>query len=432
MENEMAVGLSPEAVFQEEAVVHREERGTLDGSAQELLSEITHISARAEAQVAEVEQGFQGEKTLAESGAVLGLNTTESTAALDGVNFTARLESLHDRLGKNTERLEGAMKRAVGVAASAFVLSLATPVFAENPTTIGEALTQRENPTLAVEQAPLPSYEEAKQRLRASILTAPSEERAIFVRIKDGAPMKTLIYKKGESASVGMTDGEYEEFLAAMKSRTATIEDVHTHPVHALKSVGFISSTEAEAMSRGDMVPASLEPSVTDWNMLFMHDETYSFPPGQMSHRVIDPTGEWEYGVSDSGSSFIEGMRKGREEIDGLTDLADLGLDADVLTYLKGVVGENESVAQVLSKIFNGEDGTVEVRKKLLDRVATITSKYVSVHDMSKYAELISPLSITMNREERQTRALRMKELAASLGFRLSYTPNPDLVKMAP
>lgn len=393
-------------------------------SAQELAEEITAVSEQADVLMKNAERGLvDGSTSLRVSGEALGVDEVGMQSVFDAAHFSLRTESFRDRLRQSADRLQEAAKRGAGIATTAWALGIATPMLAETAPLSLEALMQSAVSTERVERPPLPMYEKVKQQFRDSILTAPAEERAIFVRTKDGGPMSTMILKRGQSVSVGFTEEENVAYEEAMHSRTAVIEDVHTHPISALKHVGLIDEDKAEAMSRGELPPASAEPSAQDWNMLFTDDSTYNFPPGQISHRVIDGTGEWEYGVSDSSSPFILGMRKTQREFSKITDL---GLSADDQRYLEGVIAENETVFHALEKVMNGqgEQASLALRQKLLDHVGPVMAKNVSPKDIEKYAELTQPLSTSMNSEERRARILRMEAIAPSLGFRLTYTPH--------
>lgn len=396
----------------------------LGESAQELFNEITSVTERSDVLASESERGFSDNtNVLNESAEALGLDAEEERAALNEIGFAEREASLRERLSESVDRLKEALKRGTGAATTAFVLGIATPAFAETPTTPFEELAQ--NTAASVERVPLPTYEEAKKMLRDSTYTASTEEMAIFARMKDGEPMKTIMFKKGGSVSVSITNEEYEQFIALMKSRTAEIESVHTHPISAQESVGLISKEQGDAMRRGEMAPSSNEPSVIDWGMLLDNDTAYNFPSGQISYRVIDPTGEWEYGVRDSGSPFIRGIRKANHEAASI-GVSNLGLTDDEKAYLKAVFDRNETTMHGMQEILNGGGDTMgfEIRQKLLDKISPFMTKNVSAEDLAKYSELTEPLSASMNAEERLVRVHRMQEIATALGFRLSYTPH--------
>lgn len=399
----------------------------LQRSERDLSEEIGIIREKAETLLEESEEELSlGASGLDVSAHALGLDVAEKNEALETIGWNAREQDLRERLRQSAERLSEALREGAGVVSTAFVLGISTPAYAETPTAPLESLTRASVAAENQERGPLPSYEEVKKQFRASALTAPTEERAVFVRTKDGEPMKTMILTKGKSVSVGFSDTELNELSIALRSNTVEIEDVHTHPISALKTVGLISGEDADKMTRGEIAPASAEPSSQDWNILFMNDEIYNFPPGQMSQRVIDATGEWTQGVSDSGSPFITGMRKGMVELKQL-GLDGFGLTADEKAYLEEGIAQNETSFHALQKIINSDSTdplASATRKKLVNGIGEVMSKYVSLQDVRKYSELTEPHSAAMNAEERKTRVLRMEALAPELGFRLTYTPH--------
>ncbi|OGZ06331.1 MAG: hypothetical protein A2845_00845 [Candidatus Lloydbacteria bacterium RIFCSPHIGHO2_01_FULL_49_22] len=409
------------------AVVGEHEAMALRQSERDLSQEIVTLQEKFETLLKESEVELSlGASSLDASAHAFGLDAAEKNEALETIGWSAREQDLRERLHQSTERLAKALREGAGVVSTAFVLGISTPAYAETPTAPLESLTRASVATETGERSPLPSYEEVKEQFRASALIALTEERAVFVRTKDGEPMKTMILTKGKSVSVGFSDTELKELSAAMKSSTAEIEDVHTHPINALKAVGLISGEDADKMVRGELAPASAEPSSQDWNILFMNDETYNFPPGQMSQRVIDATGEWTQGISDSGSPFIVGMRKGMKELKQI-GLDGFDLTADEKAYLEESIAQDETSFHALQKIINSDSVdplASATRKKLVNGIGKVMSKYVSLEDVRKYSELTEPRSAAMNREERKARVLRMEELAPLLGFRLKYTPH--------
>ncbi len=342
------------------------------------------------------------------------------------MSYAEREQGLQGRIRTSVSYLESRFREVAQVAGTALVLGMSNPAFAETP--VSSLPLTTETKTESTESLPLPTYAEAKARLRASILTAPTEEVGYFVRTKPDQPMQTVMLKRGDSVSVVTSKDEFSQVKALIASRQADVEMVHTHPLSAIEGVGHISHEEAEKVRSGERAHFSFAPSSPDWMMLVSDDDIYDYPPGQWSNRVIDTAGEWEYGISDSSAPFIRSLRSFSKEA---SNLEQVGYSQEEKAYIEKLNEEQKEsffVVQELSKRQFADPIATNIMSKLsrhLDRSAKKSE--VSEEDLKKFSELCEPFDTNMGSSERDRKIVRMQELATSLGFHIRYTPNVDV-----
>lgn len=350
----------------------------------------------------------------------------EDGTQVNEMSYEEREQELRGRISTSVAYLEARLRDAAQAAGVALVLGMSNPTFAETPV-LSLPLTT-EASVQGTESLPLPTYTEAKARLRASILTAPTEEVGYFVRTKPNEAMQTVILKKGDSVSVETSKEEFSRVKALIASRQADVEMVHTHPLSAIEGVGSISHEEAEKVRSGERAHFSFAPSSPDWMMLISDDDIYAYPPGQWSNRVIDTAGEWEYGISDSSAPFIRSLRSFSKET---SSIEQVGYSQDEKDYIEKLNGEHKEsffVVQELNKRQFADPIATAIMTKIKQHIDRSAKKSeVTQADAEKFAELCEPFDVNMDGRERDRKISRMQELAMSLGFHIRYTQNSDV-----
>ena len=368
--------------------------------------------------------------TMHEMPANLPLPTTEhdleAGTEKNEMSYAEREQELRGRIRTSISFIEARIRNAAQVAGTALILGMSNPVFAETPASSLPLTTETRGQ--GTESLPLPTYTEAKARLRASILTAPAEEVGYFVRTKPSEAMRTVILKKGESVSVATSQEELSRVKALIVSRQADVEMVHTHPLSAIEHIGFISHEEAEKVRSGERAHFSFAPSSPDWMMLVSDDDIYAYPPGQWSNRVIDTAGEWEYGISDSAAPFIRSLRSFSKEASSLENVGYTQEEKDYLEKLNNEHAESFFIIQELNKRQFADPMANSIMTKVSEHVDRSAKKSeVSEVDAKKFAELCEPFDTSMDGSERDRKIARMQEIASSLGFYIRYTPNIEV-----
>ena len=344
------------------------------------------------------------------------------------MSYGEREQELRGRIRTTISYFEACFRDAAQVAGTALVLGMSNPVFAETPVSSLPLTTETRGQ--GHESLPLPTYTEAKARLRASILTAPAEEVGYFVRTKPGEAMRTVMLKKGESASVGISKEEFSRVKELIASRQVDVEMVHTHPLSAIEHIGSISHEESEKVRSGERAHFSFAPSSPDWMMLISDDDIYAYPPGQWSNRVIDTAGEWEYGISDSSAPFIRSLRIFSKEANNPEQVGYSQEEKDYLEKLSNEHAESFFLIQELNKRQFSDATANSIITKTSAHVDRLAKKSeVSEVDAKKFVELCEPFDINMDRSERDRKIARMQEIASSLGFYIRYTPNVDVAQ---
>lgn len=362
----------------------------------------------------------------AEQGSLLGLSESEATDVLVAGGYAEKDQVLRNKAQMLYENFRTRLAHAAQVGVAAIAIGATPPANAETPVVIPEVTLQMSQ---TLEEVKTPhTYEEAKARLREATL-APAENFGLFVRKEGDDSYSPTLLKRGTSNTVPITDEDQEKLAQAMESNTADIEMVHTHPINDFsEDVGGLNDEDREVLFRGEVPRVAMSPSPVD--LEGMAAQLSKYPPAQLSGRVIDPAGEWEYGIADSSAPFIEGVRNTYREID---EAKSLELTPEERAYLEKLNIENIHPGllqrEISSRAFSDPlaQSVLQKMNTMVARISEIRAKNITAEDDAKFSEFEGGLHpwIHPGTPEGDEEIARREKIASELGFRMKYTPNP-------
>ena len=366
-------------------------------------------------------------------GVSLGLSEEEVSAVMKSSAYIEEDVALRNK----AQTLYGAfcarLVQAAHIGLSALAIGTSAPTFAESHGVLPqEALTI----TQSLEEEKIPrTHEEAYARLRESIL-APTEHVGVFVHKEDSTSFTPEVFRSGSSNAVGLGDKGDEELKKAMESNTSDIEVAHTHPINEGTGSTYLDKKDEDILHHGGIPHIAMPPSSTDL-MGLLDDNIYKYPPAQFSGRVIDPSGEWEYGISDSAAPFIVEMHESLDEIEEKD--GKMIFSEDERAYLKKIGLDDEDLHPILllnklSSINATDPLAVSIQQKVKAVISFVNKtigKNVNAADMEKFNSLEGGISPWLHpgTPEGDAEIARRERIASELGFRLKYTPNTIATK---
>ncbi|OGZ19045.1 MAG: hypothetical protein A2494_02760 [Candidatus Lloydbacteria bacterium RIFOXYC12_FULL_46_25] len=368
---------------------------------------------------------------VAEQAAMLGLSEHETADVLVSGGYAEKDAALRDKAQALYATFRARLAQAAKVGVAAIAIGASTPAVAD-ASAVERGVTLQMAQTLEEKKIPR-TYEEAKEQLKESTL-APAESFAFLVRKQGDEVFTPTILKRGTSNTVPLTDEDREKMSEAMESNTSDIEMVHTHPINDFsEDVGGLNDEDIEILRRGGIPRVAMSPSPVDLEGLAAQLSKY--PPAQLSGRVIDPSGEWEYGIADSSAPFIAGVRKTYAEMDQIKGVE---FTPEEREYVKKLNLENIHPGLLQQEISSriGSDPLAQTVLQKMNMVASqmgaIAAKNINLSDNSKFNEFEGGWSPWMHpgTPEGDAEIARREKIAAELGFRMKYTPNPITPKV--
>lgn len=367
-----------------------------------------------------------------EQGVRLGLSQEEIAHVLTLGEYSKKDASLRATAQILQQSLLARIAQAAQVSIAALAIGTSTPALAESDVTAKEVTLQMTQ-TLKEEKMPR-TREEAYARLKESVL-APIEKAGLFVRKDGDESFAPTIFKRGASNTVPLTGDDNAKISEAMASNTSDIELVHTHPINEVtESLGGLSAHDKEIVREGGIPRVTMNPSTTDLRAFAAKFSKY--PPAQISGRVIDPSGEWEYGVADSSAPFIAGLRHAYQEMDAMN--GGVGFTPEERAYLKKLNIENIHPdllqSEISSRVGSDPLGQAVLQKMnmAVSNIDEIMGKNISHADGSKFIQLEGGWFPWMKpgTPEGDAEIAWRERTASELGFRMKYTPNPIAPKI--
>jgi hypothetical protein len=200
---------------------------------------------------------------------------------------------------------------------------------------------------------------------------------------------------------------------------------VHTHPLSAFESAGVISPDHAQAVREGRMPRLTFGPSSIDWVTYIQNEFLYEYPQGQLSGKIHDLAGEWEYGIVDSGSPFIAGMRRFLTEVASEDYVVFNSEEKQYLRVLKEEYPEEYHMTKALN--LRTDPLAASIKTKLQDRLGTAALQNISVTDLNDFTELVKPFDPYLTSIQRKEKIANMEQIAGRLGFWVRYTVDPTV-----
>lgn len=399
--------------------------------APEMLQETVAAMENSSATLAETITANPLDVATIKEGIALGLSQEEISGVLASGAYAEKDTALRDKAQAIYGTFSARLAQAAQVSIAALALGMSSPAAAET-SVVNPEMTLQMSQTLEEKKIPR-TYGEVKEQLRESTL-APAESFAFLVHKQGDEVFAPTILKRGASNTVPFTSEDHEKMSEAMESNTSDIEMVHTHPINEFsENVGGLNDEDIEILHRGGIPRVAMSPSTVDLEGLAAQLSKY--PPAQLSGRVVDPSGEWEYGIADSAAPFIAGIRKTYAEID---EMKGVEFTPEEREYVKKLNLENIHPG-LLQREISSRIGNDPLARSVLQKMNMVASqmgeimgKNIDPSDNSKFNELEGGWSPWMHpgTKEGDAEIARREKIASELGFRMKYMPNPVAPQM--
>lgn len=364
------------------------------------------------------------EETAYEEGDALGLTPEEVSTTLSSGEFTEKDTELRNKAQSLHRGFLAQLSQAAGIGITAFAISTSVPATAETgapepPVTLQMAQTLEKQ-----------THESVTERLKNS-MTSPTEFLGISVR-KDGEEMFTpTAFAKGTGAEASI-DGS--SIVDAMKSGTTEIEMVHTHPINPdTEHLGGLNEDDKALLGRGGTPNVTVPPSSRDLDAL-LEVGADKYPASQFTGKVVTPSGDWEYGIQDSGAPYIEGKRKANDEISEM--FRSMKFTEEEEAYAKKLETDTGRPGTLAEKITHSDDpiarSIIEKVNSAKSRKSEIIAKHTNPEDVQKFNNFhnFSKAWLRPGTPEGDATIAEREKIANELGFRMKYTPNPVAPKI--
>ncbi len=389
----------------------------------------------AEKSIQEGEEEFkkleqsEGNIGLEDFGTNLDLTKEESKGVLEDGGFTQRLYVLNEKARNSCRGFVERVRKVGAVATTALVLGTTSPAysFAEEQVVEPPSSEQTVNEFAQTAQVEtkevLPSYEDAMKTLHESVMTDTNERILVSLKGKDGV-WKPLVLKEA-----GKTSGSVPQEAFDALEKGEEIELVHTHPLEAFVIAGVITVEELNGIKKGDILSPSMQPSEMDFSSAITLNDFAKKNSGVVHERVIDPTGEWEYKISDEGQGQ-NFLRKYKDFFNEIEDKRGSILDIQEKQYIDKVKEEFYGDSRFLYSVLKARSGQGDnVAKTILfkigfDRKALEMVKSFTPDEKIQRDALVNYMVAKPPKSVSEQSVQFYENIAQKFGFSLTYTPN--------
>lgn len=360
-----------------------------------------------------------------EQGTTLGLSQEEISNTIVTGGYGEKDVTLREKAQGLYQSFSARLARAAQVGVAALAIAASAPSPAESGV-VTPSVTLKMEQTLEGEKKPQ-THEEAIARLRESVL-APAETLAVFERKAGGKSFQPIVFEKGASNHVYSDDADSTKIDKAMSSRTSDVEIDHVHPINKGTGEEYLSDEDREILRHGGIPHVAMSPSRTD--LMGLVRTGAGFPSAQLTERVIDPSGEWDYGIADSGNPFIRGVHEVAEEMDKEEVVP---FTEEERAYVKKMNLEDVNPAileQTISSRAGNDPIGLSMREKLhalASKEAEMIRKNINPADLAKFATIEGDGSpwVHPGTPSGDAEIARREQVASELGFHLTYKANP-------
>lgn len=352
-----------------------------------------------------------------------GLTKEEAARVLEEKGFASRLEDLRSKALFSCDNFIARARKIGSIATTALVLGTSVPA---------SVSYAAEQPSESVhsERVSVSKYDEVMTGLHRSVLTDKKERALVSVRGSDGA-FKVNTFSEGEDTSAAFPSETFD-----LLERGEDVELVHTHPLEAATFAGLMSSEEIIKARAGEEHPRVMAPSGdADFLSVISTDTLVQKSGATVHYKVIDPTGEWSYEISNHNAPFVRMMRQLFDSVkDESKKFALSPEEKQYMDDLEKQFPDQRTLAAELKARSISTGGTAKIiwdKMGLENRMSKIIEtaskdELASLEAFTQYLQGPNYFSAGTT-EEKNARAVEFYEgTAKKLGFTLKYTPNKN------
>lgn len=350
-----------------------------------------------------------------------GLTKDEVKKVLEEKGFVGRLGGFQDSAIFSCDKFITQARKIGATAVTTLVLGMSAPAPAYSAEqVVGLA---------SLEQVVLPTHDEAMAVFHKSVLTDKNERALVSVRGKDGV-FRLVSLIEGSATTVKTPDE-----LKGLIEKGEEVEDVHTHPLEAFTFAGLMNIEEIALAREGKSLSRVMPPSGDGDFLVVIEGAGAAQESGAKVHyKVVDPTGEWSYEISDRKASFvmimselIEAARSIGKNSAQLTlperkYLDDLSKEFPDQRIFANELRTRATTGGGLAKVIYDKTKFEDAIYKIIDS-ASIKEK----ESLGTFTEYLSGPKYhgAETIEQKNANAVEFYEKTAQkLGFSLTYTPN--------
>jgi len=335
----------------------------------------------------------QGDDELSSINNTIGLDASGMEGVANELGVTRNLFLIAERAREAFEVAKEKMKQGTVIGLSLVSLLGASEAYAGQEGTI-----EIGNKNRAEGHVDKAGYDNKIKEIRNELWTDQGEKVYLVVKQGDRFSFTDASLVTNDNSAM-MDVGKIRKCFEAGECESAEL--IHTHPLAASSGVDML---KMDKIKSGEIELAQMPPSITDITSLVTIQSVLGEKAGLLKNKVIDLTGEWEYGINKE-SEFVVLLKNARKDVRDLNadDLkTKLKLDSEEVAVLKRVVDASgmdifkehpvnsmEALASLLAK----EKGGDKVIEKINTYLSEVSHKWQEQYPQS-FAELSKAYSL--------------------------------------
>lgn len=282
------------------------------------------------------------------------------------------------------------------------------------------------------EKTPKEIHEAKVREVRAQLMTDKQERMFFFFKNKDGGEWNDL-GQGGETSAYMPFDGIKEKLKEHNYEQVILI---HTHPVHGYQMVGLdpldsFDDTEVIRTRKKDYPPMPPSPNMDILGAIQamrFFDKDYK----KITQEVIDPSGVWEYKISDPHNSFIKNMGDYLEQMENLNE--EDYLNKDQIALLEKFRKENAELIKntdprnlILVLKFHPDSNIQkigdDIEKEIIKHGEAVLEEATFIYEMGMLGREIAKSPYSKKKDQFKKRGLIQKYINAwkEKGIEINY-----------